>query len=132
MRTAVDVDGFNVYYTRFRGHTKAHLHHLKWLDHRSLVEAIVPDDDVQLVRFFTVIALNPLDDPCQSTRHDIYRQSLEPGPGVGVQAGRFTRTKRLAVLARPPLGVDPLQTVWRVVREAVRRHVRVPPHRRDG
>ncbi|MDQ3167041.1 MAG: NYN domain-containing protein [Chloroflexota bacterium] len=112
MRIVADVDGFNVYYACFRGHTTTHLRHLKWLDCRALVEAMFPDDDVQLVRFFTAIAPNPPDDPRRSTRHDLYRQALTTMPGVEVHAGRFTRSKRHAVLAHPPPGVDPLQTVW--------------------
>lgn len=86
MRIVAYVDGFSVYYACYRGPTKAAYAHLKWLDYRTLCEAMFADDDVVLVRLFTAIAPNPPADPGQAMRHDTY--------------------------LRPPAGVAPAQTVF--------------------
>lgn len=112
MRIVVYVDGFSVYYACYRGHTKAKFAHLKWLDYRAVFETLFPRDNVTLVRIYTAIAPNPSDDQDQSTRHDTYRRALMTCPGVEVYVGRFQKAKREALLARAPVDVDPMQTVY--------------------
>lgn len=111
MRIVAYVDGFSVYYACFRGPTKTPHAHLKWLDYRALFERMFPDDDLVAVRVYTAIAPNPPGDPGQSMRHDVYRRALMTRPGVEVYVGRFQKAKREGVLAHPPDGIDPRQTV---------------------
>jgi uncharacterized LabA/DUF88 family protein len=112
VRIVAYVDGFSVYYACFRGPTKAPHARLKWLNYRALVEAVFPDDTVELVRIFTAIAPNPPNDPGQAARHDTYVRALRTVPGIEVHVGRFQKAKREALLVRPPDGVDRLQTVF--------------------
>ncbi|HEU0115506.1 MAG TPA: NYN domain-containing protein [Thermomicrobiales bacterium] len=112
IRIVAYVDGFSVYYACYKGPTKVVHAHLKWLDYRAVFEAMFPHDDVTLVRIYTAIAPNPPGDDDQSTRHDTYRRALMTCPGVEVHVGRFQKAKREAMLAHPPPGIDPAQTVF--------------------
>ena len=112
MRIVAYVDGFSVYYACFKGPTKTPHAHLKWLDYRALFDTLFPDDEVVSVRVYTAITPNPPDDEDQSTRHDVYRRALMTRPSVEVHMGRFQKAKREAVLAHPPAGIDPRQTVY--------------------
>ena len=112
MRIVAYVDGFSVYYACYKGPTKTIYAHLKWLDYRALFESMFPKDDVVAVRIYTAIAPNPPDDPGQSMRHDVYRRALMTRPGVDVYTGRFQKAKRDGILAHPPVGIDPRQTVY--------------------
>lgn len=111
MRIAAYVDGFSVYNSCFKGPTKAAFAPYKWLDYRALLQAVFPEDDVVLVRVFTAIAPHAPGDQDQPTRHNTYVRALRCQPRTEVYVGRFQKSKREAVLLRPPDGVDAAQTV---------------------
>lgn len=112
MRIVAYVDGFSVYYSCFRGRTKAQFAHLKWLNYQSIFQSMFPDDEIVLVRIYTAIAPNPPHDTSQAMRRNTYIRALQTLPGVEVFVGRFQKAKRESVLVRPPEDMNPNQTVY--------------------
>lgn len=106
------VDGFALYHMCFRGRRNLANAHLKWLDVRSLVEFVLPDEQVEQVTYYTARVSDPPDDPARSTRQDISLQALATVPKLVVRLGVFHRNKREAHLVRPISGHPARQTVW--------------------
>ncbi len=83
MRTRVFVDGFNLYYGCLKGSP------YKWLDIRALCAALLPNNQIELVRYFTArISARP-SDPDQSTRQQAYLRALATDPLVRLHFGHF-------------------------------------------
>jgi len=104
------IDGFALYHMCFRRRS-AH-HHLKWIDLRALVSALLPDEDVELVRYYTARVGDSPDDPQRASRQDVYLRALGTVPGLVIRQGNFVRSKREVTLAAPPPGIEPRQTAW--------------------
>lgn len=83
MRTRVYIDGFNLYYGCLKG--TAH----KWLDVHALCVALLPRNDIDLVRYFTAkISARP-NDPDQATRQQTYFRALATNESVSIHLGHF-------------------------------------------
>lgn len=83
MRTRVYIDGFNLYYGCLKGTPH------KWLDIRALCTALLPKNQIELVRYFTAqISARP-NDPHQATRQQTYFRALATDPLVQVHLGHF-------------------------------------------
>lgn len=106
------IDGFALYFGCFKGERNQQNAALKWLDLRTLVEAILPDEDFVLVRYYTARVRDLPLDPQRASRQDVYLRVLRGLPGLEIHEGTFHRNKREAQLVRCPDGVDPQQTVW--------------------
>ena len=76
----VYVDGFNLYNRLLTGHSA-----LKWLDLPALAAHLLPDYDIQLVRYFTAILKPGLTiDPQSPVRQQIYLRALAADPRVPI------------------------------------------------
>jgi uncharacterized LabA/DUF88 family protein len=80
-RTIVYIDGFNLYYGAVRG-TPA----LKWLDIARFCKPLRPNDDLQVIRYFSALIEG-------STRanQETYLKALSTTPLVDIILGKFKR-----------------------------------------
>lgn len=124
MAAFVYVDGFAVYDMCFR-HT-ANRNHLKWLDFRALAVALLPDEELALVRYYTARVGDSPEDPQRASRQDVYLRALATLPGLVICEVNFVRSKREVRLVAPPKGVNPRQTAW--VRQEKRSDVTLATH----
>jgi uncharacterized LabA/DUF88 family protein len=97
-RTAVYVDGFNLY------HGIVEASGYKWLDLRSMTRAILSSrNDIQLIRYFTSrISARPKN-PDGPTKQDTYLRALKSHiPELEIHEGQFkSRQKEKWTVARP-------------------------------
>ena len=97
-RTSVYIDGFNLYFRALKD--TAH----RWLDLRKLSEFLLPEYQVETIRYFTAIVESRPGDPQQQQRQQIYLRALATVPGLTIHYGTFvTNIKRLP-LAKPVAG----------------------------
>lgn len=80
-RTAVYIDGFNLYYSL--RHTPN-----KWLDLAALCDRMLPSDSVEVVHYFTA-RVKPVDDPQQPQRQQAYLRALAATQRVKPFFGQF-------------------------------------------
>ncbi len=64
------------------------------------------------VRYYTARVGDTADDTSRALRQDVYIRALRTLPEVIITQGEFVKTKREAILAHPPTGIEPKQTVW--------------------
>lgn len=83
LRTRVYIDGFNLYY----GCLKGTVH--KWLDVQALCTALLPRNDIDLVRYFTAKVSARPNDPDQATRQQTYLRALASNSSVSIHLGHF-------------------------------------------
>lgn len=93
-RTNVYIDGFNLYY-RLRKTP------YKWLDVGLMMAQLLPQHDIQRIRYFTA-RIKPLDDPASPSRQDAYLRALDSLPNVEIHYGRFLKSKTFSRLVNPP------------------------------
>lgn len=83
MRTRVYIDGFNLYYGCLKGTPH------KWLNPYALCCALLPRNQIDLVRYFTArISARP-NDPDQAVRQQTYLRALATVPEITVHLGHF-------------------------------------------
>ena len=83
LRTAVYVDGFNLYYRALKGTQ------YKWLDLKALAEhCLEPKNEITLLKYFTA-RVSGQRDPDQPRRQQIYLKALQTIPGLSIHLGRF-------------------------------------------
>ena len=104
MKTIVYVDGFNLYHRALRKTP------FKWLDIYRLAEVLLPNDDINRVRFFTARLHTRPEDPAQPQRQQIYLRALGTLPKVDIHLGIY----RERVIRRPL--ADPIPGLPRYVR----------------
>lgn len=85
MRTAIYVDGFNLYYRALKGTP------YKWLDLKKLCENLLqPQNQIVSIKYFTAIVTGKID-PRQPIRQKTYIRALESFiPELTVYYGQFT------------------------------------------
>lgn len=99
MRTYVYIDGFNFYYGAVRKTP------YKWLDFGKLCQALLlPQNDVQCIKYFTARVKPPANDPGQQLRQQAYLRALRTLPQLEVHFGQFTKHK----VYRPVAGDIPV------------------------
>jgi uncharacterized LabA/DUF88 family protein len=72
----------------------------------------VPEHEVSLVRYYTARVGDTPDDTSRALRQDVYIRALRTLSNVVITQGDFVKTKREAILAYPPPGIEPKQRVW--------------------
>ena len=82
-RSIVYIDGFNLYYGALRGGPN------KWLDLERYFTRLRPDDELQMVRYFTARIIGP-----NSVNQEAYLRALETLSLVTTHLGKF-KTKRI-------------------------------------
>lgn len=110
MPACVYIDGFSLYHQCFRH--SAERNHLKWLDLCALASAILPDEEIAVVRYYTARVSDTPEDPQRASRQDAFLRALATLPNLVIRQGQFSRNKREVRLAHPPVGVAPRQTAW--------------------
>ena len=87
MSTNVYVDGFNLYYGCLRGTP------FKWLNLAELCQNLLPDRQINRIRFFTA-PLEPLPHDAQTGDDQaLYLRALETIPNLSIHYGRFLSTQ---------------------------------------
>lgn len=111
MRTAIYVDGFNLYYWMKPSP-------YRWIDLKKLVvNAIARPDkahEIVTVKYFTARVSDTRDDPTKSTRQDVYIRALRAIiPELTVYFGEFRRQKKQMPLVHyDGVSVGPMRWVW--------------------
>lgn len=94
------IDGLNLYYGALKNRPA-----LKWLNPLAMVEKLVPQEDIKLVRYFSAWTVRTRSDPDAPARQAIYFRALRTIPSLTIHEGRMAvRTKTGVVLpkATPP------------------------------
>lgn len=98
LRTTVYVDAFNLYY----GALKDTPH--RWLDLRALFQLLLPDHEVERIRYFTARVRDRKENPGRSQRQQLYLRALQTHPEISVFYGQFRRNLVSLPLAEPDGG----------------------------
>lgn len=96
VRVNVYVDGFNLFYGALRGSP------YRWLDLGALCRVLLPNDDINRIRYFTARVTSRPDDPGKSQRQDVYLRALQTVPGLTIHLGHYLISKVRMPLASPP------------------------------
>lgn len=84
LKTYAYVDGFNLYYRALKNTPH------KWLDLDSFLRRVFPQNDFELIRYFTA-KVKPLPhDPDQRTRQEVYLRALRTLKNAQIHLGHFT------------------------------------------
>jgi uncharacterized LabA/DUF88 family protein len=83
-KCVVYVDGFNLYWGILRHHPE-----WKWLNLQSFFEALRPDEDVRLVKYFTAIVEPDKWDSSKRKKQSSYLKVFGSTPKVAVILGKF-------------------------------------------
>jgi len=92
----VYVDGFNLYYRALRGTP------YRWLDIGKLIRLLLPQHNVNRIRYFTAVVANRPDDPTHAQRQQAYLRALQTTPNLTIHYGSFLSKKKWRPLSRPP------------------------------
>jgi len=110
--TSVYIDGFSLYYGCFRGESKSARYCFKWLDLRLLANTLIPEAEIDQVKYFTARVGDTPEDRGRATRQDVYIRALKAHAQVEVIEGRFQTSKREGRLVKPIIGSRIEQMVW--------------------
>jgi hypothetical protein len=94
--TNVYIDGFNLYYGCLKNSP------YKWLDLEALFAKLLPDNDIQRIRYFTARIKPRPNDPHGPDRQDAYLTALASLPKVSIHYGHFLASTALMRLVDPP------------------------------
>ncbi len=97
MRTNVYVDGFNLYYGRLKKSA------YKWLDLRSLIAKVLPQNQINTIKYFTALVDSEPSDPDKTQRQLTYIRALK-ATQVEVIQGKFLSSEVMMPLVSPPSG----------------------------
>jgi len=85
-RTAVYIDGFNLYYGCVKGTP------YRWLDINRLLQIVLPKNDITLIKYFTARVKPTPSDPDAPNRQSVYLKALKAHiPHLEIIEGRFLR-----------------------------------------
>ena len=112
MRTNIYIDGFNLYYGSVRKTP------FKWLDISALCTNLLPNRQINRIRYFTAHVRALQHDPQAPVRQDVYLRALKTIPNLTIHKGHFAPRPSvfpqfpLAYLnpTKPPLVVQVLRT----------------------
>lgn len=96
MRTAVYIDGFNMYYGVLKG--TAH----KWVDLRKLMETLFPGETITEIKYFTAAVANVPRNPTQRDDQYAYWRAAIFHSRVQIIEGKFHQSIIRAALVNPP------------------------------
>lgn len=98
MRTAVYIDGFNLYYRLLKEKPQ-----FKWLNPHLLVQELLSaQHHITQVNYYTARISARANDPEAPARQAIYLNALESVPTIRVHEGNFLVTHPWMALAQPP------------------------------
>ena len=100
MLTNVYIDGFNLYYRALRQEPR-----FKWLDLAKLCQTLLPDHEINRIRYFTALVHRRPEDPLQQRRQQIYLRALRTIPNLEIHYGQFKNRVMRRRLANPVPGL---------------------------
>jgi hypothetical protein len=83
MKTNIYVDGFNFYYGAVRGTP------YKWLNIAEMCRRLLPNDQINSIKYFTALVHPRPKDPDQRVRQETYIRALQTIPNLEVIYGTF-------------------------------------------
>lgn len=86
-KVIVYIDGFNLYYRALR--KPQH----KWLNIRALADALLPDDDIVQIKYFTARIQPSKIDPRKHIRQQVYFRALATLPNVDLIFGNYITSR---------------------------------------
>jgi uncharacterized LabA/DUF88 family protein len=106
MRTAVYVDGFNLYYIRLKGQR-----YFRWLNLKALANHVLkPHHVVTTINYYTA-HVSHKEDPGAPGRQRTYLNALATVPEIKIHLGNFLYSEKWAALIKPPQ-TRPADYVW--------------------
>ena len=94
--TSVYVDGFNLFYGALR--RTPH----RWLDIDRWCRLLLPNNDIQTIKYFTALVSERPGDPDQPVRQQLYLRALNTLPTVSLHLGHFLSHKVTMLKVVPP------------------------------
>ena len=101
-KTNVYIDGFNLYYGAVKNTP------YRWLDLAALCRHMLPNDQIQSIKYFSAIVSARPHDPQQPMRQQVYLRALRTLPNVSIIFGHFLTHSCPMMLT----GSNPPQKVW--------------------
>lgn len=98
MKVNVYIDGFNLYY----GCIKGSPYH--WLDLAKLSQILLPNDQINQIKYFTALVSSRPNDPDQPIRQQTYIRALQTIPNLSVIYGHFLTHEVWMPIANPSPG----------------------------
>lgn len=98
----VYIDGFNLYYGAVKDTP------FRWLDLAALCRRMLPNDNIQHIKYFTAQVSARPHDPNQPARQQVYLRALKTLPNFSIYFGHFLTHSCRMVLT----GSNPPQKVW--------------------
>jgi uncharacterized LabA/DUF88 family protein len=98
MRTNLYVDAFNLYYGCLKGTP------YRWLDLAALCRRLLPNDEINRIRYFTALVSARPDDPQEPQRQLTYLRVLRTIPNLSIHTGHYLSHPVRMRLANPPPG----------------------------
>jgi uncharacterized LabA/DUF88 family protein len=98
----VYIDGFNLYYGAVKDSP------YRWLDLGALCRRMLPNDNIQSIKYFTATVSARPHDPQKPARQQIYLRALRTIPSLSITFGHFLTHSCRMVLT----GTNPPQKVW--------------------
>ncbi len=89
LRTYAYIDGFNLYYGCYKYPAPSHWSKYKWLDLAKFCDALFPDNDIVVVKYYTADVSNRPPDNRQNDRQQVYLKALSTLNRVEVIKGHF-------------------------------------------
>ena len=83
MRTAVYIDGFNLYYGSLKKTP------FKWLDINKLCHLLLPNHKIDKIKYFTARVNSRINDPVLPNRQQTYLRAISTLPNVEIIFGHF-------------------------------------------
>ena len=105
MKTVVYIDAFNLYYGALKGTP------YKWLDPMALCRAMIPQNAVTRIKYFTARVQARADDPSKPQRQLFYLRALQTLPNVDIVFGHYLTHVTWMPLAKPQPGQNPFAHV---------------------
>ncbi len=97
-KTHIYVDGFNLFYGSLKRTP------YKWLDLNRLCELLLPDHDIQTIKYFTARVKSRPRKPSQGINQQFYLRALQTLPNVEIIFGHFLTNQVKMPLANPAPG----------------------------
>jgi uncharacterized LabA/DUF88 family protein len=111
-RTIVYIDGFNLFYGALKGRGAG----VKWLDLAELCRRLLPQNDIQLIRYFTARVSARPHDPGLPARQQAYLRALTASPELSVHLGEFKVSYPWMAVHDPAAAADRPPRMVRVIK----------------
>ena len=94
--TNIYVDGLNLYYRALQGTP------YRWLDLGGLTRLLLPQHQINRIRYFTAMVANRPGNPMQAQRQQAYLRALQTVPNLTIHYGHLLSKRKRRPLASPP------------------------------